>query len=154
MSTASAELNGTCNCFALRKASRYLTAAYDQALAPTGLRATQFTILQKLAAHGSMTIGQLAEIIATDRTTMATNLKPLERNRFVSVAAPADDRRKRVVNLTDEGVQKFEEGLPLWRKVQDAFEENFGSGPALELRQQLNAILDSGFSSWATPAST
>ncbi|MFE9691880.1 MarR family winged helix-turn-helix transcriptional regulator [Micromonospora sp. NPDC005806] len=72
-------LDDPCNCLALRRASRYLTATYDKALGPVGLRATQLTILQKLAAHEAMTISSLADMISMDRTTMATNLKPLAR---------------------------------------------------------------------------
>ncbi len=54
------DIDGRCNCLAARKASRYLTAAYDQALAPADLRATQFSILYKLAKDGPLTIGDLA----------------------------------------------------------------------------------------------
>jgi hypothetical protein len=43
------DIDGRCNCLAVCKAARYLRAAYDKALAPSGLRATQFTILYKLA---------------------------------------------------------------------------------------------------------
>jgi hypothetical protein len=73
------DIDGRCNCLAVCKAARYLRAAYDRALAPSGLRVTQFTILYKLAKHGPMTIKRLATLVAMDRTTLATNLKPLER---------------------------------------------------------------------------
>ncbi|MFD0592352.1 MarR family winged helix-turn-helix transcriptional regulator [Catellatospora coxensis] len=76
MTTAGGDPTDACNNLALRKAARYLGATYDKALAPSGLRATQFTILQKLNAHGELTIGGLADAMAMDRTTMASNLKP------------------------------------------------------------------------------
>ena len=85
MANTVTQLDGTCNCLALRKASRYLTASYDQALAPIGLRATQFTILQKIIGGGELSIKELAEIIGMDRTTIATNLKPLIRAGLVRV---------------------------------------------------------------------
>jgi hypothetical protein len=37
-----------CACTTLRRAARAVTAAYDAALAPSGLRITQFSILRKL----------------------------------------------------------------------------------------------------------
>lgn len=52
MSTAESKA-ALCNNLALRKAARYLGATYDKALAPVGLRATQFSILQHLGARGS-----------------------------------------------------------------------------------------------------
>jgi hypothetical protein len=75
-----------CNCLAARKAARYLTAVYDRTLAPTGIRITQFTILYKLARVGPMTIKRLASDMAMDRTTLAVNLKPLERDGLWSSA--------------------------------------------------------------------
>jgi hypothetical protein len=49
-----------CNCFAVRAAARYITQVYDQVLAPTGLRTTQFSILAKLKRLGPLTINMLA----------------------------------------------------------------------------------------------
>src|SRR5438093_5661642 len=49
-----------CNCLALRQAARHVTQFYDQCLAPTGLRTTQFSILAKLKWLGPMTINALA----------------------------------------------------------------------------------------------
>ncbi|MDX3097803.1 MarR family winged helix-turn-helix transcriptional regulator [Streptomyces sp. ME19-03-3] len=81
--TAATSKADSCNNLALRKASRYLGATYDRALAPVGLRSTQFSILQTLSAHKELTITRLADMIAMDRTTMASNLKPLAREGLV-----------------------------------------------------------------------
>ena len=37
-----------CNCLAVRQAAQHITQFYDQCLAPSGLRTTQFSILTKL----------------------------------------------------------------------------------------------------------
>ena len=60
-----------CNCFAVRAAARHVTQSYDQFLAPTGLRTTQFSILAKLKRKGPLTINALAEDMVMDRTTSA-----------------------------------------------------------------------------------
>lgn len=60
------DIEGRCNCLAARHATRYLTAAYDQALNPFGLRATQFSILYTLARYGPLGIGRSAEVIVMD----------------------------------------------------------------------------------------
>ena len=55
-----------CNCLALRQAARHVTQFYDQHLAPTGLRTTQFSILAKLKRLGPLTINALArELVMT-----------------------------------------------------------------------------------------
>ncbi|MGW3727562.1 MarR family winged helix-turn-helix transcriptional regulator [Streptomyces sp. NPDC000851] len=138
-----------CNNLALRKAARYLGATYDKALAPVGLRATQFSILQKLSAHGDVTISSLAEMIAMDRTTLATNLKPLAREGLVTVEPSAADRRARIVTITPDGLSRLKAALPLWKAVQAQFEEKFGADEAARLRASLEAVLDTGFEPWA-----
>jgi DNA-binding MarR family transcriptional regulator len=67
------------NWLALRQASRHVTQFYDQFLAPSGLRTTQFSILIKLQLAGSMTINALAKALLMDRTTLGCNILPLER---------------------------------------------------------------------------
>ncbi|MFF3517331.1 MarR family winged helix-turn-helix transcriptional regulator [Streptomyces sp. NPDC002573] len=138
-----------CNNLALRKAARYLSATYDKALASVGLRATQFSILQKLSAHGEMTISTLADMIAMDRTTMASNLKPLAREGLVTVEPSTADRRARIATITPDGVLRMKAALPLWREVQAQFEERFGAEEAAQMRGSLEAVLQTGFTPWA-----
>ncbi|MGW4393468.1 MarR family winged helix-turn-helix transcriptional regulator [Streptomyces sp. NPDC004685] len=140
---------GSCNNLTLRKAARYLGATYDKALAPTGLRATQFSILQKLSTHEQLTISSLAEMIAMDRTTLASNLKPLAREGLVTVEPSPTDRRARIVTLTPDGLARMTAALPYWRTVQSEFEESFGGDKAAQLRAALEDILDTGFHPWA-----
>ncbi|MFG2266595.1 MarR family winged helix-turn-helix transcriptional regulator [Streptomyces sp. NPDC048720] len=143
------DTSSSCNNLALRKAARYLSATYDKALAPTGLRATQFSILQKLSTHEQITISSLAEMIAMDRTTLASNLKPLAREGLVTVDPSPTDRRARVVTLTPDGLARMTAALPHWRAVQSDFEESFGGDKAAQLRAALEDVLDTGFHPWA-----
>lgn len=138
-----------CNNLALRKASRYLGATYDKALASVGLRATQFSILQQLSIHEEMTITRLADVIAMDRTTMASNLKPLAREGLVTVEPSTTDRRARIVALTPDGLARMKAALPKWEGVQAEFEEKFGAEEAARMRASLEAVLDTGFDPWA-----
>ena len=149
MTPAPTIVDERCNCLALRKAARYLTATYDKALAPVGLRATQFTILQKLSAHGEMTITSLADMISMDRTTMASNLKPLTREGLVTVEPSATDRRARIITITPDGLSRFGAARPLWEAAQVRFEERFGADEAFQLRTSLEAVLRTGFQPWA-----
>ncbi|MFG2057636.1 MarR family winged helix-turn-helix transcriptional regulator [Micromonospora sp. NPDC048930] len=146
---ASTDLDEVCNCLALRRAARYLTATYDKALGPVGLRATQFTILRKLSAQGEMTISSLADLISMDRTTMATNLKPLAREGLVTVEPSTADRRARIVAITPDGRARMAAALPLWQAAQARFEERFGADEASQLRASLGAVLRTGFQPWA-----
>src|SRR5215469_16244332 len=70
-----------CNCLAVRQAARHITQFYDQFLAPSGLRTTQFSILAKLRRLGLMTINALAAEMVMDRTTL-TRSSLLRRSRL------------------------------------------------------------------------
>jgi DNA-binding MarR family transcriptional regulator len=142
------DIDGRCNCLAVAKAARYLRAAYDKTLAPSGLRATQFAILSKLGGDGPMTIKGLASLIAMDRTTLATNLKPLEREGLLAIA-PAEDRRARNIQITDLGRKRYDKALSLWAGIQAQFESAYGEAKAARLRTSLGAVLGTGFEPWA-----
>src|SRR5947209_17853830 len=74
-----------CNCLALRQAARHVSQFYDQHLAPTGLRTTQFSILAKLKRLGPMTINALARELVMDRTTLGRTMLPLERDGLITI---------------------------------------------------------------------
>lgn len=133
-----------CNCLALRQASRYITGVYDQVLSEAGLRVTQFSILYKLLGLGPMTVNQMSAELVMDRTTLTRNLKPLERDALVTTGPSEHDKRERVIGLTPAGKAKVKAVLPLWRRAQQTFEQNFGSERAVELRALLRAVVETG----------
>jgi len=105
-----------CACLSARKTARAVTRAFDAALAPSGLEATQFTVLAALAG-ASQTVGSLARELVMDRTTLSRNVQPLRRLGLVSIR-PDRDARRRVVALTGAGSRKLKAAFPLWRKAQ------------------------------------
>src|ERR1700724_4142107 len=78
-----------CNCLAVRAEARHVTQFYDQFLAPTGLRTTQFSILSKLTRLRPLTINTLARDMVMDRTTLGRNILPLERDGLFRIDAAA-----------------------------------------------------------------
>src|SRR4051812_38930012 len=88
-----------CTCFNLRKAARAVTQLYDEVMRPTGLRATQFSLLSVVWIAGRISITALAEAAVMDRTTLKRNLELLERAGLVRIQ-PGEDARVREVSLT------------------------------------------------------
>jgi DNA-binding MarR family transcriptional regulator len=134
-----------CNGTALRKATRRVSQLYDAVLAPCGLRSTQRSILIHIARAGTPTMGDLAAALVLDRSALAHNLKPLERDGFVAVVVDPEDKRSRLVTLTDRGTAKLEESQRLWRQAQHRFETTFGPEQASALRQSLAVIASASF---------
>src|SRR5262245_66043024 len=67
-----------CLCLASRQAARRITRVFDRQLRPHGLRVTQFYILVMLILAGPLTIGELADSLRFERTTMSRNLHHIE----------------------------------------------------------------------------
>ena len=132
-----------CNCFAIRAAARHVTQFYDQAVAPTGLRTTQFSILSKLKRIGPLTINALAEDMVMDRTTLGRNILPLERKGLIKIAPVASDRRAKEIHLTKVGEKRLEAARKRWSLAQARFEASFGAMRAADLRASLRAIVAS-----------
>jgi len=114
-----------CTCANLRKVTRAVTQAFDEALRPAGLRSTQFTLLAVLSAKGDAPLTRVAETLGMDRTTLTRNLKPLVQRGLISLEQ-GDDQRVRNVSLTDDGSQAFEDALPHWQLAQKRISGNLG----------------------------
>ena len=131
-----------CNCSALRKATRRMSQFYDSALAPSGLRGTQYSILSDLTRRGDAppTIRELSEAMVLDQSTIGQNLRPLEREGLIALVQDEADRRSRRIKLTKVGRARLAAALPLWGAAQARFESGFGQGAAAELRAVLTTI--------------
>jgi DNA-binding MarR family transcriptional regulator len=132
-----------CNCFAVRAAARHVTQCYDQFLAPTGLRTTQFSILAKLKRKGPLTISELAEDMVMDRTTLGRNILPLERDGLIRIEQTPSDRRAKELRLTKAGEKRLEAARKAWHAAQARFETAFGPKRAVELRALLRGVVAS-----------
>lgn len=131
-----------CYATALRKASRRLTSLYDEALAPSGLRSTQYAILTELAAGQPVTINELAHALVLDRSGLGHSLRPLQRDGLIQLDQDPDDRRSVRVTLTAEGRRRQGQARKLWRSAQDRVGEALGISAANGLRDQLNQLAE------------
>jgi DNA-binding MarR family transcriptional regulator len=127
-----------CTCFRIRRAARQITRAYDAALRPSGLKATQFSLMTALARAGQASITELAETLGMERTTLTRNIRPLEEKGLLKVS-PEGYRRTRTLELSAPGRAKLNAALPLWEKAQTQMTQHLGSRGLREL----NALLES-----------
>jgi DNA-binding MarR family transcriptional regulator len=129
-----------CNCLAVRQAARHVTQFYDQYLAPSGLRSTQFSILGRLKRLGPMTINALAADLVMDRTTLGRNILPLQRDGLIAVVKGSTDRRSKELRVTEAGAECLRTAVERWVEAQTQFEAVFGAKRAAELRALLHAV--------------
>ena len=106
-----------CLCLEARRTARLLTRHYDEYLRPTGLRATQFSILAALANTGGATMTRLADLLGLERTSLSRSAEHLEASGWVT-SASTSDARERLLTLTSEGLAQLERSLPAWEAAQ------------------------------------
>lgn len=130
-----------CACFNFRKASRLVTKLYDEALAPAGIRSTQFVVLVTCFTLPDININRLADELVMDRSTLTRNLRPLVEQGWLDVT-PGADRRTRIVRITAAGKKAMLSAVPHYVRVQTSFVTTVGEKRWQTVLKQLNATVD------------
>lgn len=130
-----------CLCFRARRTARAITRAYDAALRPTGLQATQVTLMNAIALgpEGAQPMGRLSEFLALEISTLTRNLRALEKAGLVEIGRSDADRRVRVARLTQAGKERLADALPLWKQAHGEIVAALGEDIATALHAALDA---------------
>src|SRR5262245_1921084 len=107
-----------CLCNALRQASRAVSRLYDEELRGVGLRTTQYSLLRQLSGAGEVRQRDLGGLTSLDETTLTRNLRPLIASGWVAIGI-GEDRREKLVRLTEAGAAKLREARPGWERAQE-----------------------------------
>ena len=129
----------SCLCTQLRRASRGVTRRYDDALAAVGLGVAQFSLLRHVQRLGQPSISLLADAMGLDRSTLGRNLRVLQEQELVQLGE-GRDLRAREVRLTEAGLQRIEQALPLWEQVQRELNARLGADRRAELMRLLEEL--------------
>ena len=114
-----------CNCIALRQIALKLTKIYDEALIDTGIKVTQYSLLKNIEKIGIPNIKNLAIASQLDSSTLARNIKKLERMKLVFLKF-GDDKRNKILSLTSHGKQILIKANIAWETIQDKVSKNLG----------------------------
>ena len=131
-----------CTCMRLRKASRRVSQIYDHSLEAAGMTVTQYGLLGHLARFDGIGIGALAEKLIMDPTTLTRNLRPLERQGFVTMKPDRRDKRSRCLHLTANGRAAFENAKAAWTRAQRRVEQALGGSETAALNAALDHVLE------------
>jgi DNA-binding MarR family transcriptional regulator len=129
-----------CLCLHMQRAARTLARFFDEALKEVDLTNGQFSLLMSLNRPEMPSIGSVASLLATDRTTLTAALKPLQRRGLIKIAVHADDKRRRLLKLTPEGRKVLARAVPLWCHAHSKAEAVLGASKADLLRGNLGAL--------------
>nr|WP_046631635.1 MarR family winged helix-turn-helix transcriptional regulator [Neorhizobium galegae] len=130
----------TCLCLHVQRAARALARRFDNAMKPIGLTNGQFSLMMSLNRPQPAPMGQVASLLAMDRTTLTAALKVLERRGLVETSVDPKDRRGRLLRLTDDGMTMLSAALPIWIRVHAEVDAELGEGGPEELRATLATL--------------
>src|ERR1700719_2510872 len=116
---------GRCACLQFRRTSRAVSALYDDFLSSAGLTVTQYALLVSIARAPGISRTVLAAKLEMERTPLTRNLRPLERDGFVTQKS-GTDLRERILRLTASGQKRLDRSFPHWEAAQRAFFSEFG----------------------------
>jgi DNA-binding MarR family transcriptional regulator len=138
--SATHRVRDTCLCLHVQRAARALARHFDEVFRPLDLTHGQFSLLMSLNRPEPPNIGNVAALLAMDRTTLTAALKPLERRGLVKVSVDKEDKRGRRLTITATGRALLAKAFPLWTRAHAEIDRLIPRGGPDELRAALRAL--------------
>ena len=132
-------------CFArkFRMLNRAVTALYDEALRPFGLKVSQMNVLVAVAVLGPTPQAAVAKELRLEKSTLSRNLERLAEKGWIRVDGGPDGRSNEL-SLTPAGRKLLQDLKPAWRGVQRRLQRLLGPEAADAIDGMLGALGDSG----------
>lgn len=129
-----------CLCLHAQRAARALARRFDEALKDIGLNNGQFSLLMSLNRPEPPALGEVARLLAMDRTTVTAKLKPLVRRGLVVIMPDESDRRSRRLSLSPKGRKLLAAAVPIWQREHDALDSELVDVDGDRLRADLRKV--------------
>ncbi|WP_312871346.1 MarR family winged helix-turn-helix transcriptional regulator [Amycolatopsis acididurans] len=127
--------------FLLSLAGGRLIRNLNRELESFGLRARHYTVLMATAEHGGLSQRELGELLGIDPSAVVALVDDLQREGYVRRDPHPDDRRTRLVVITDSGRDAFAKASELATKVDDEALGALDEGERAQLVQLLRRIV-------------
>ncbi|MBC7478909.1 MAG: winged helix-turn-helix transcriptional regulator [Pseudorhodobacter sp.] len=131
------QIRDTCLCLATQRAARLLARRFDKLFAALGITNGQFSLMVALSGTWAPRLGELAQFLAMDSTTMTAAIKTLEKRGLVVLTQDEKDARARRPVLTPKGHQVTAAAVPLWQSEHAALQAELPAYNACDLSQVL-----------------
>ena len=121
-----------------------MSRLYDEELRKVGLRTTQYALLAWLRFAGEVRQRDLGKLTSLNETTLTRNLRPLIDAGWVAIR-PGEDRREKLVRLTEAGAAKLREARPGWERAQKQMQSRLPKGTwatLMEILPELTRLAD------------
>jgi len=103
----------------VRVLNRSVTALYDEALRPHGLKVSQMNVLVAVAASGGARPADIGRALSLEKSTLSRNVDRLVERGWIEVGA-GPDGRSQILSVTAAGNEVLRKIYPAWRRAQAA----------------------------------
>lgn len=129
----------------LRRVSERLDRDGTRAYAEHGIAFEQgwYGVLRQIVERGAVTVGDIASAMRVSHVAASKASRSLENAGYVRSLPSAGDKRRRLIELTDDGRDLVVRLTPLWEAFNDtAAELNAEAGDIVRLLDKLDDALD------------
>lgn len=117
----------------LRRANRSVTQLYDLALAPAGIKTSQFTMLTVINQAGEIAQCDFAREYSISVETLSRRFATLRKKGWVSTRLGAHSER--IYSLTDKGKLMLQLARPFWQNAQARLKQALGEADWLAFQR-------------------
>jgi DNA-binding MarR family transcriptional regulator len=134
---------GQCLGVRVRTLNRAVSALYDEALRPHGLRVGQLNLLVAVARMGTARPGDLCRFLRMDKSTLSRDVELMRRNGWLEVDG-SGDKRARPLRVSARGRALLEGVVPAWRQAQKRAEAMLGGEATAALGRAVDRLWREG----------
>ena len=127
----------SCACTLTRRAARSVNQLYDAVLAPIGIRASQFILLQTIADAGQVAQRDLAVALSASTETLSRRLATMRKHGWIELSI-GSNQRERLYTITAAGREQLTRSLLCWRRAEERLKQQLGD----QGWRQMLAMLD------------
>lgn len=130
------EIDGSCFAGKVRLISRVISAIYDEALRPLGIKVSQMNILVVTRHLGVARPAKICELLHLDTSTLSRNVERMRKRGWLEIVPEAG--RSQPFQLTAAGRELIRQAGPAWNEAQQQARETLGD----ELVNALSTPMD------------
>lgn len=129
--------------YLLRRAQLRMFQQYQQTFADTGIKPTQFGVLELIAENPGLSQSAIAQALSIQRTNMVGLLDALQKRELIERRPSPQDRRTHALYLTDAGRELRNAMLADFVRIDESLLAIVGDENIAAMQEGLTRIIES-----------
>jgi DNA-binding MarR family transcriptional regulator len=126
--------------FLIRRCNQTIAGMFAEFAAPYGVTQQQLATLHAVSEYPGLDQGEIAELIALDRSTIGTVVQKLVARGLLSVQTTSRDRRAKILTITDAGLATKEQLLRDIAPIKDRFLQPLSPSERIQFLDMLQRL--------------